>query len=280
MLEYFQSALANLTFRFQFVFVFFGLITVLMFFATGRKQLHWDETLKKSGWVNVWLITLNSFAIILPIAATAYALHLLQSLPHLSPLVWNDAPWLVRAFIALLLFDLTNYALHRWMHSNAWSWPLHAVHHSDTDMHFLSANRAHILEWVVVFPITAAVAFFCGLGISDVVFLGLAREAHQYYVHSRLDWDHGPLRHVLASPQFHRWHHVDQPEAHNKNFALFFPFIDLAFGTYHSPHSAKGLPTGFAGNPGENIGKLLLFPFTEWLRLARERFLPQREQSS
>ncbi|MEO1324243.1 MAG: hypothetical protein AAFV59_14675, partial [Pseudomonadota bacterium] len=103
---------------------------------------------------------------------------------------------------------------------------------------------------------------------------------HRYYVHSRLDWSHGPFRYLIASPQFHRWHHVDQPEAHNKNFALFFPFIDLAFGTYYSPHSAKGLATGFAGNPGENITKLMLYPFTEWLRLGRERTGSATEQTS
>ncbi|MEO1324865.1 MAG: sterol desaturase family protein, partial [Pseudomonadota bacterium] len=194
MLEYAQITLANISSRAQFIAMFFAFITVLVFFSTGRGKLSWDHTLQKSGRVNVILLLFNTAALILPVTAAAYAVYLLQSLPHLSPVVWDDAPWLVRALVALLIFDLANYAAHRWMHSNDWLWPLHAVHHSDTDLHFLSANRAHILEWVILFPIGTAAAFFCGLAITDVVFLGLAREAHQYYVHSRLDWSHGPFR--------------------------------------------------------------------------------------
>ena len=185
-------------------------------------------------------------------------------------MLWHDTPWIVRAVVALLVFDLANYAMHRLCHASAWLWPLHAVHHSDTDLHFLSANRAHILEWVLLIPTSAGAAFLCGLSIADVALLGAMREFHQYYVHSKLDWSHGPLRHVIAGPRFHRWHHVDQPEAYNKNFAVFFPFIDLVFGTYHMPGPAKSLATGFDGNPGESVHQLLLFPFREWMRLARK----------
>ncbi|MEL7032556.1 MAG: sterol desaturase family protein [Pseudomonadota bacterium] len=173
----------------------------------------------------------------------------------------------------VLVFDLTNYAAHRWMHSNAWLWPLHAVHHSDTDLHFLSTNRAHILEWAILFPASTISAFLFGLSINDVLYLSLLRELHQYYVHSKLDWSHGPFRYVLVSPQYHRWHHVDQPEAYNKNFAFIFPFIDLIFGTYRFPGSPKDLPTGFEGNPGNQFTKLLAFPFAEWRRLLIERFV-------
>lgn len=272
MLEFAQIFFNTLSGKLLIIGVFFCCITVLAYFKTGSESLEWEASLRKSGQVNLILLTFNVFGMIIPILAAAYAVMLLQGLPHLSSLVWEDAPWIVRALVALLIYDLANYAMHRWMHSNHWLWPLHAVHHSDTDMHFLSASRAHLFEWIAVFPVTAAAAFFCGLSMTDVAFLGLLREVHQFYVHSRLDWSHGSLRHVIAGPRFHRWHHVDQPEAYNKNFSLFFPFIDLAFGTYFVPGPTKGLPTGFPGNPGENVTKLLLFPFSEWGRLISQRY--------
>ena len=280
MLDFLQIYAVTVTDKAGVIAGFFIAITALTFLKSGAQRLEWAPNLKQSGRVNVMLLLLNLFGIMIPLLAAVYAVKLLQGLPHLSPLVWEDAPWLVRALVALLAFDLANYAAHRWMHANRWFWPLHAVHHSDTDLHFLSASRAHLFEWIILFPTGAIAAFFCGLSLMDVAFLALLRELHQYYVHSKLDWSHGPLRHVVAGPRFHRWHHVDRPEAYNKNFALFFPFIDVMFGTYYMPGPAKNEPTGFPENPGEDFTKLLLYPFTEWTRLIREKSAGRQQSVS
>ena len=73
---------------------------------------------------------------------------------------------------------------------------------------------------------------------------------------------------LLVSPRFHRWHHVDLPEAYDKNFASIFPFFDLAFGTYHDPEPSVDKPTGFEGGPGNDVIKLLTYPFTAWIAMA------------
>ena len=65
----------------------------------------------------------------------------------------------------------------------------------------------------------------------------------------------GPLRFVVASPAFHRWHHALDDDGIGRNFAAIFPFIDLAFGTFHLPESEPGrfgapgadVPDDFAG---------------------------------
>lgn len=98
------------------------------------------------------------------------------------------------------------------------------------------------------------------------LFLGL----HNIYVHINVDWGHGPLRYVLASPRFHRWHHADVPEAYGKNLANRFPVFDLIFGTYYMPgtcHEEVGAP----GVPQNDVVKLFLFPFTEWRRMLLEK---------
>ncbi len=271
MLDFANDVLLVMAGKAQLILAVFAGITVLAWLKAGREAFHWNGPMRRSGAVNLAIVAFNVVTRAIPVVATGLLLNLLRNLPHVPPQAWQDAPWLVRAFMALLICDLSNYAMHRFSHASKWLWPLHAVHHSETQMHFLSSSRAHILEWLFLIPVGAAAAFICGLSINDVAYLALLREAHQHYVHSNLDWSHGWLRYAIAGPRFHRWHHVDRDDALNKNFALFFPFIDLAFGTYHMPGPAKTLATGFSGNPGENLTRLLAYPFVEWAKLIRRR---------
>ena len=277
MTDYLRYFLILLSSKAVLISMGFVMITALAWLKYGSGSLSWGPGLRRSGAVNVGLVVFNGATLGLVLVVTTFLLDLMQSLPHVPEGVWWDMPWIIQAFTALFILDFTNYWLHRWAHANAWFWPLHAVHHSDTDLHFLSSQRAHILEWVVTVPLVAGAAFLCGLSVEGVAFLILIRELHQFYVHSGLDWSHGPFRHVIAGPRFHRWHHVDLPEAHNKNFSLFFPFIDMTFGTYYVPGPARGLATGFEDNPGDRLIPLLLYPFRSWVKLAS---VPKRKRSS
>ena len=58
---------------------------------------------------------------------------------------------------------------------------------------------------------------------------------HALLLHANVGWTFGPLRYVVSSPAFHRWHHTTEAEGLDKNFAGLFPFIDLAFGTFYMP---------------------------------------------
>ena len=50
-----------------------------------------------------------------------------------------------------------------------------------------------------------------------------------------MNWDFGPLRSVIATPVFHRWHRSREPEAWDKNFAGLLPIWDILFGTSNVP---------------------------------------------
>jgi hypothetical protein len=41
----------------------------------------------------------------------------------------------------------------------------------------------------------------------------------------------GPLRYVIVTPNFHHWHHSQDQEALDKNYAAHFAFLDHLFGT-------------------------------------------------
>jgi sterol desaturase/sphingolipid hydroxylase (fatty acid hydroxylase superfamily) len=60
-------------------------------------------------------------------------------------------------------------------------------------------------------------------------------------VHANLDWTLGPLKYLVVSPVFHRWHHVNR--VRDKNFASTFALWDWLFGTYYMPEGA--LPSGY-----------------------------------
>src|SRR4030095_8565844 len=75
-------------------------------------------------------------------------------------------------------------------------------------------------------------------------------------LHADVSWSFGPLRYVIASPRFHRWHHTTEEEGLDKNFAGLFPFLDLIFGTFYMPPGREpfrfgvlhdDVPVGLAG---------------------------------
>ena len=164
-----------------------------------------------------------------------------------------------------LLADLIAYWVHRLFHRGRW-WPFHAVHHSSEDLDWLSSVRLH--------PVNDLVSRFCQvtplllLGFNPLVTVSAAPFFTLYAIllHANVDWDLGPLRSVIASPVFHRWHHSKDRDAWDKNFAGFFAFWDVLFGTYYMPKGRVpenfGIPEEF---PKDLIGQLV-HPFARAFR--------------
>ncbi len=89
---------------------------------------------------------------------------------------------------------------------------------------------------------------------------------HAALVHANLNWTFGPFRYVLASPVFHRWHHVSDPAVRDKNFSPTFPVFDLVFGTFHMPRGELPAGYGAEGVPPHFLGQMA-YPFRplwEW----------------
>ena len=87
-------------------------------------------------------------------------------------------------------------------------------------------------------------------------------------LHANLKWTYGPLRYVVASPAFHRWHHTCAEEGRDKNFAGFLPVWDLLFGTFFMPKGRQPAMFGVAEPvPGGLLGQLV-YPFRRRARRA------------
>jgi sterol desaturase/sphingolipid hydroxylase (fatty acid hydroxylase superfamily) len=153
-----------------------------------------------------------------------------------------------------LLVDLIGYWTHRLFHRGRW-WPFHAVHHSSEDLDWLGSLRVHpvndlVNKFVQVSPVLL-------MGYNPTVTLTTAPILTFYaiFLHSNVNWDFGPLRSIIATPVFHRWHHSREPAAWDKNFAGLLPVWDILFGTYYMPRDrypenfgiCEPMPKGYLG---------------------------------
>lgn len=143
-------------------------------------------------------------------------------------------PYWLQAIQIYLLVDFISYWMHRFFHRERW-WPFHAVHHSSEDLDWLGSVRVHPINelgnrFVAVVPILL-------LGYNPLVTLSTAPVLTLYalFLHANVNWDFGPLRSIIASPVFHRWHHSREEEAWDKNFAGILPLWDILFKTYYMP---------------------------------------------
>lgn len=146
----------------------------------------------------------------------------------------SQQPLWLQTLEIYLFADFLSYWSHRLFHRGRW-WPFHAVHHSSEDLDWLSSIRVHPVNDLVTKFIQVTPLLFLGFNpwvtLSTAPFFSL----YAIFLHARVNWDFGPLRYVIATPIFHRWHHSRDREAWDKNFAGLFPLWDLLFSTYYMP---------------------------------------------
>ena len=167
--------------------------------------------------------------------------------------------WLQIA-LYLLVSDVLLYWIHRAFHGGA-LWRFHAVHHSSQDLEWISAARFHPIN--IIFGTTLVDVLMLVAGIKPEVFFFLIpfTTLSSVFVHANLDWTLGPLKYLLVSPVFHRWHHTLPDGSGARNFATNFAFLDLLFGTFHMPEGT--LPEHYGileTNMPDSLGMQVLYP--------------------
>jgi sterol desaturase/sphingolipid hydroxylase (fatty acid hydroxylase superfamily) len=180
----------------------------------------------------VRLIVILPFSMLVLTKVTSIEVLKMSTYAGYGPL--SRQPIWLQAIQIYVLVDLLGYWTHRLFHRGRW-WPFHAVHHSSEDLDWLGSLRVHPLNDLVnkLVQVTPVVL----LGYNPYVTLGSAPILTFYaiFLHANVNWDFGPLRAVIATPVFHRWHHSREREAWDKNFAGLLPLWDILFGTYYMP---------------------------------------------
>jgi sterol desaturase/sphingolipid hydroxylase (fatty acid hydroxylase superfamily) len=191
--------------------------------------------------------------------------------PRLAPGQIAVLPFWAQLILLLLIDDFTEYWAHRGLHS-PWAWPLHAIHHSDTSVNGFTTFRVHSLEPLVIRLCSLVTLGWIGFSPELIAVAVAINLIHNCYVHFDLDWDHGPLRWLIASPRFHRLHHLDVPAVHKRNLANKFPFWDIMFGTYAGTGRMAGsFGATMSGVPDTDLVRLWLWPFVQWAGMLKQR---------
>jgi sterol desaturase/sphingolipid hydroxylase (fatty acid hydroxylase superfamily) len=177
-------------------------------------------------------ITPIAIAIILFPLARLYGMSL-KTFVHGHGTLAAQPLWL-QGIEIFVLGDFLGYWQHRFFHNRP-LWRFHAIHHSSTELDWLSSVRLHpvndaIGRLIVAVPLVAA-----GFNTGVVALYAPFVTFYAIMVHANLNWDYGPLRYAIVSPAFHRWHHASADEGLDKNFAGAFPLWDLMFGTFYMP---------------------------------------------
>jgi sterol desaturase/sphingolipid hydroxylase (fatty acid hydroxylase superfamily) len=169
----------------------------------------------------------------------------------------------VAVFLIVLVADLVQYWTHRAYHEVPLLWRLHAVHHSVKSMDWLAGSRQHFIELLITRTLVLAPIYVLGFSkeVIDayIVIVGFQAVFNHANVSVRL----GPLRYVIVTPNFHHWHHSQDKEALDRNYAAHFAFLDYAFGTAVKADREWPEAYGVLGDyVPDGFLKQLAFPFT------------------
>ncbi len=171
-------------------------------------------------------------------------------------------PLVVQVVLIMFFTDLVQYWLHRAFHRVPALWRFHAVHHSAKSMDWIAGARMHFLEVIVLRGVTAIPMFTLGFNPLAIQIYLLIVYFYSAFIHANVGWNLKSVEPFVATPRFHHWHHGEEREAIDVNFAIHFPLFDRLFGTHHMPEGRWPQSYGIKGHPVPvGYWKQFLYPF-------------------
>lgn len=141
-----------------------------------------------------------------------------------------DSPW--TWYLTFLGVDFGYYWFHRMAHEINIIWAAHQAHHSSEDYNLSTALRQSVLQqyssWVFYCPL----ALFVPPSVFAVhIQFNLL---YQFWIHTEVIRNLGPLELVLNTPSHHRVHHGRNRYCIDKNYAGTLIIWDRIFGTFEA----------------------------------------------
>ena len=182
--------------------------------------------------------------------------------------VVSSWPFLVQFVAILVLTDFVQYWVHRAFHRVPALWRFHRIHHSADVMDWLAGSRLHLVDVAVTRGLTYVPIYLLGFAAAPLFAYVAFVSIQATFIHANVRFRFGPLRWVLATPQFHHWHHGAEREAVDKNFAVHLPVLDRLFGTCYLPGDRWPASYGLADGTTVPTGysRQFVAPFTGGVR--------------
>ena len=170
-------------------------------------------------------------------------------------------PYWAQCVFYVVVSDFAHYWIHRGFHTGR-LWKYHAVHHASEDLEWISAARFHPFNQLADAILIDVVLLLSGISPKIFLIIGPFNVFSSALVHANLKWTFGPLKYVLASPVFHRWHHTLPDEGGERNFAGTFSLFDVLFGTFYMPEGELPQRYGVVNREfPQSFGPQVLYPF-------------------
>lgn len=170
--------------------------------------------------------------------------------------------------LSTFIFDFFFYWYHRFQHES-FLWHEHKLHHMDEQL--CAFYRESWLEPLISGPLSAIpMAVLFKLNPEQGAITGTLFTAWVVFIHTNIRLHLGPFAVLFNAPQAHRIHHSRLREHFDRNFAAFFPFWDILFGTFHYPSRDEYPSTGVQGE--KEVRSLLeaaMLALREWYRMVR-----------
>lgn len=176
-----------------------------------------------------------------------------------SPLLvsfWEKIPEPLTVLVTILIFDLVVYWRHRAEHTPM-LWPIHATHHADTAMHWLSVLRKHPLSKLLSVCIDVVLLLLLGFPPWAIATAAVFTSWWGFFIHCDVPWTLGIFGRWLISPAAHRLHHIRDEKLMGTNFGNTVTLWDRLFGTYCDPTPYLECETGIAEGTRGLAGELM-----------------------
>jgi sterol desaturase/sphingolipid hydroxylase (fatty acid hydroxylase superfamily) len=239
-----------------FAFVF---IIIEKLFGHYKKQL----IFRKEWGTDLFYFALNHifigiFLILVTGFVSSFSFAINEGLQH-----WvASLPFIFQFIFILLVADMVQYWSHRAYHEVPFLWKFHAVHHSVMEMDWLAGSRLHVVELLMTRSLVLLPIFLLGFQPEVISAYVTFVSFQAVFDHANVSINPGFFRYIFVTPNFHHWHHSQDKEALDKNYAVHFAFLDYLFGT--AVNSQKMWPKKY-GVLGDYVPlgfwKQFLFPF-------------------
>ncbi|XP_064300576.1 alkylglycerol monooxygenase isoform X1 [Phalacrocorax carbo] len=148
---------------------------------------------------------------------------------RLFELPW-DSPW--TWYLTLLGVDFVYYFFHRISHEVNILWAAHQVHHSSEDYNLFTALRQSFLQKYTSWIFNLPMALFIPPSVFAVHLQ--FNLLYQFWIHTEVITNLGPLEWILNTPSHHRVHHGRNPYCIDKNYGGTLIIWDRIFGTFEA----------------------------------------------
>ena len=149
--------------------------------------------------------------------------------------LWLELSLWPSIILSLVLLDLAIYWQHRIFHAIPRLWPIHRMHHTDTEFDVTTALRFHPVEILISILIKAAIIILIGAPVLAVIAFEIILNGTAMFNHGNIKLPamvDKALRLVMVTPDMHRVHHAVHGAEYNTNYGFNLSIWDRLFSSY------------------------------------------------